>query len=117
MIGCFNSQFQLEDAIEKEDFQEAAKLKIAIAEATSKDSIAEIMSQLKVKIMVDVNHMLAILQILVFFCFPQDAIDEERYHDASRLCRITGSGLVISLFSSIRSILIVQSFFHDSRLL
>ncbi|KAL8465382.1 hypothetical protein ACS0TY_034762 [Phlomoides rotata] len=63
-------KFQLEDAIEKEDFQEAAKLKIAIAEATSKDSIADIMSQLK------------------------DAIDEERYHDASRLCRSTGSGLV-----------------------
>ncbi|XP_057804588.1 protein EXECUTER 2, chloroplastic isoform X2 [Salvia miltiorrhiza] len=63
-------KFQLEEAIEKEDFQEAAKLKIAIAEATSKDSIAEIMSQLK------------------------SAIDEERYHDASRLCRNTGSGLV-----------------------
>ncbi|KAG8378925.1 hypothetical protein BUALT_Bualt07G0035300 [Buddleja alternifolia] len=63
-------KFQLEDAIEKEDFQEAAKLKIAIEEATSKDSIAEIMSQLK------------------------DAIDEERYHDASRLCRSTGSGLI-----------------------
>ncbi|KAI4336132.1 hypothetical protein L6164_014700 [Bauhinia variegata] len=63
-------KFQLEDAIEKEDFQEAAKLKRAIAEATSKDSVAEIMSQLK------------------------NAIDEERYHDASRLCRHTGSGLV-----------------------
>lgn len=63
-------KFQLEDAIENEDFQEAAKLKIAIAEATSKDCIAEIMSQLKI------------------------AIDEERYHDASRLCRSTASGLV-----------------------
>ncbi|KAK2975498.1 hypothetical protein RJ640_005237 [Escallonia rubra] len=63
-------KFQLEDAIEKEDFVEAANLKKTIAEATSKDSIAEIMSQLK------------------------SAIDEERYHDASRLCRGTGSGLV-----------------------
>ncbi|EEF52012.1 protein EXECUTER 2, chloroplastic [Ricinus communis] len=63
-------KFQLEDAIEKEDFQEAAKLKLAIAEATSKDSVAEIMSEL------------------------QNAIDEERYHDASRLCKYTGSGLV-----------------------
>ncbi|XP_058091662.1 protein EXECUTER 2, chloroplastic-like [Magnolia sinica] len=63
-------KFQLEEAIENEDFQEAAKLKIAIAEAASKDSIAEVMSQLKT------------------------AIDEERYHDASRLCRLTASGLV-----------------------
>ncbi|CAI9754634.1 unnamed protein product [Fraxinus pennsylvanica] len=63
-------KFQLEDAIEKEDFHEAGKLKMAIAEATSKDSIAEIMSQLK------------------------NAIDEERYSDASTLCRSTGSGLV-----------------------
>lgn len=63
-------KFQLEEAIEKEDFEEAAKLKASIAEATSKDSVAEIMSMLK------------------------NAIDEERYHDASRLCRSTGSGLV-----------------------
>ncbi|KAM3374644.1 protein EXECUTER 2, chloroplastic [Capsicum galapagoense] len=63
-------KFQLEEAIEKEDFEEAAKLKASIAEATSKDSVAEIMSMLK------------------------NAIDEERYHDASRLCRTTGSGLV-----------------------
>ncbi|CAB4280809.1 unnamed protein product [Prunus armeniaca] len=63
-------KFQLEDAIEKEDFQEAAKLKMCIAEATSKDTVAEIMSQLK------------------------NAIEEERYHDASRLCKYSGSGLV-----------------------
>ncbi|GLT47225.1 hypothetical protein SLA2020_209350 [Shorea laevis] len=63
-------KFQLEEAIEKEEFEEAAKLKLAIAEATSKDSLAEIMSQMK------------------------DAIVEERYHDASRLSRNTGSGLV-----------------------
>ncbi|XP_050376050.1 protein EXECUTER 2, chloroplastic [Argentina anserina] len=63
-------KFQLEDAIEKEDFQEAVKLKMAIAEATSKDTVGEIMAQLKV------------------------AIEEERYHDASKLCKHTGSGLV-----------------------
>ncbi|XP_019437162.1 PREDICTED: protein EXECUTER 2, chloroplastic-like isoform X1 [Lupinus angustifolius] len=63
-------KFQLEDAVQKEDFHEAAKLNRAIAEATSKDSVAEIMSQLK------------------------SAIDDERYHDASRLCKYTGSGLV-----------------------
>ncbi|KAI3773609.1 hypothetical protein L1987_48139 [Smallanthus sonchifolius] len=63
-------QFQVEEAIEKEDFQEASKLKTAIAEATSKDSVAEIMSELK------------------------KAIHEERYHEASKLCKSTGSGLV-----------------------
>ncbi|EPS59467.1 hypothetical protein M569_15340, partial [Genlisea aurea] len=63
-------KFQLDDAVEKEDFEEAAKLKLSISETTSKDSIAEIMSDLK------------------------NAIIEERYHDASRLCRDTGSGLV-----------------------
>ncbi|XP_071733339.1 protein EXECUTER 2, chloroplastic [Rutidosis leptorrhynchoides] len=63
-------QFQLEEAIEKEDFQEASKLKTAIAEATSKDCVAEVMSELK------------------------NAIREERYHDASKLCKDTGSGLV-----------------------
>ncbi|KAH0916019.1 protein EXECUTER 2, chloroplastic isoform X1 [Brassica rapa] len=61
---------QLEEAIEREDFGEAAKLKAAIGEATVNDSVAEIMCQL------------------------QDAIREERYHDASKLCRQTGSGLV-----------------------
>ncbi|KAL4036302.1 hypothetical protein IC575_005030 [Cucumis melo] len=63
-------QFQLEEAVEKEDFEEAAKLKLAIAETAQKDSVAEIMHQLK------------------------SAIEEERYQDASMLCKCTGSGLV-----------------------
>ncbi|KAG7021463.1 Protein EXECUTER 2, chloroplastic, partial [Cucurbita argyrosperma subsp. argyrosperma] len=63
-------KFQLEEAVEKEDFEEAAKLKLAIADTTQKDSVAEIMSQLK------------------------SAIEEERYQDASMLCKCTGSGLV-----------------------
>ncbi|KAG9449986.1 hypothetical protein H6P81_009951 [Aristolochia fimbriata] len=57
-------KLQLEDAIEKEDFVEAARLKKAIAEAASNDTVAEVMLQLK------------------------------RYADASRLSRHTGTGLV-----------------------
>ncbi|WCJ36062.1 Protein EXECUTER 2 chloroplastic [Euphorbia peplus] len=63
-------KFQLEEAIEKQDFQEATKLKTSIAQVHLKDTVSQIMSHLK------------------------NAIQEERYHDASRLCKFTGSGLV-----------------------
>ncbi|CAL9040369.1 unnamed protein product [Musa banksii] len=63
-------KFQLQEAVEKEDFLEAAKLKRAIEEATSKDVVAEVLSALK------------------------NAIKEERYHDASRLSKLAGSRLI-----------------------
>ncbi|XP_065022095.1 protein EXECUTER 2, chloroplastic-like isoform X2 [Musa acuminata AAA Group] len=66
-------KFQLQEAVEKEDFFEAAKLKRAIEEATSKDVVAEVLSALK------------------------NAIKEERYHDASRLSKLAGSRLVVAL--------------------
>ncbi|KAG6496394.1 hypothetical protein ZIOFF_044255 [Zingiber officinale] len=63
-------KFQLEEAIEREDFLEAAKLKMAIEEATANDTVAQVISELKY------------------------AIAEERYHDASRLCILAGSGMI-----------------------
>ncbi|CAI0549622.1 unnamed protein product [Linum tenue] len=78
-------KIQLEEAIEKEDFQEAAKLKKIIAEATSMDSVGEIMSEL------------------------ENAIDEERYHDASKLCKHTGSGLVVKVVDCCRELVNASS--------
>lgn len=41
-------QFQLEEAVDNEDFQEAAKLKQTIASATASDTVSEVMTGLKV---------------------------------------------------------------------
>jgi hypothetical protein len=42
-------QLQLEEAVESEDFQEASRLKRAIAAAMEKDTIADVMAELKVR--------------------------------------------------------------------
>ncbi|XP_066308574.1 protein EXECUTER 2, chloroplastic-like [Miscanthus floridulus] len=63
-------QFQLEEAVENEDFAEAAKLKRDIIEATGNDAVAHVMAELK------------------------SAIEEQRYQDASRLTRLAGTSLV-----------------------
>ncbi|OEL25809.1 Protein EXECUTER 2, chloroplastic [Dichanthelium oligosanthes] len=63
-------QFQLEEAVENEDFTEAAKLKRAILETTGNDAVAHVMAELK------------------------SAIEEQRYQDASRLTRLAGTSLV-----------------------
>ncbi|PUZ57656.1 hypothetical protein GQ55_5G447500 [Panicum hallii var. hallii] len=63
-------QFQLEEAVENEDFAEAAKLKRTILEATGSDTVAHVMAELK------------------------NAIEEQRYQDASRLSRLAGTSLV-----------------------
>jgi len=43
--------------------------------------------------------------LLKTFCYLQNAVDEERYHDASRLCKYTGSGLVITIAPTLLLIL------------
>lgn len=62
--------FQLEEAVESEDFAEAAALKRAILEASADDAVAHVMAELK------------------------SAIAEQRYQDASRLTKLAGTSLV-----------------------
>ncbi|KQK02304.1 protein EXECUTER 2, chloroplastic isoform X2 [Brachypodium distachyon] len=62
--------FRLEEAVEGEDFAEAAALKRAIRDATAHDAVAHVMAQLK------------------------SAIEEQRYQDASRLTKLAGTSLV-----------------------
>ncbi|ONM30665.1 Protein EXECUTER 2 chloroplastic [Zea mays] len=77
-------QFQLEEAVENEDFAEAAKLKRDIIAATGNDAVAHVMAELKVRNCFVLPHIL----------FPQSAIEEQRYQDASRLTRLAGTSLV-----------------------
>jgi hypothetical protein len=63
-------KLQLEEAVESEDFQEASRLKRAIAAAMEKDTIADVMAELK------------------------KSIEEERYWDAARIRDDAGAGLV-----------------------
>ncbi|XP_057515947.1 protein EXECUTER 1, chloroplastic isoform X2 [Amaranthus tricolor] len=61
---------QLKHAIEKEDYEDAARLKVAIAAAGTKDDVGSVMSYLK------------------------NAIEEERYQDAVSVRDNAGAGLV-----------------------
>lgn len=61
---------QLRNAVEKEDYEDAAKLKVAIAAAGTKDAVGSVMSYLK------------------------NAVEEERYQDAVFVRDNAGAGLV-----------------------
>ncbi|KAL0384401.1 UNVERIFIED_CONTAM: protein EXECUTER 1, chloroplastic [Sesamum radiatum] len=61
---------QLASAIEREDYEEAARIKVAIAAAATNDTVGKVMSHLK------------------------KFVDEERYGDAALLRDYAGSGLV-----------------------
>lgn len=71
-------------------------MKKAISEATSNDAVAEIMCQLQVNIYLEGFFITSKSSYLYMIASLQSAIREERYHDASRLCNETGSGLVSS---------------------
>lgn len=63
-------KLRLEDAVESEDFEEAARLKLLIAERMAYDTAGEFMNQLT------------------------KAIEEERYRDAAHFWKDTSAGLV-----------------------
>lgn len=85
----------------KEDYEEAGRLKVAIAAASTVDTVGRVMSCLKVGTWTSLNHLLIplfcstnILLSLVF-CFEfQSAINEERYQDAAFMRDNAGTGLV-----------------------
>jgi hypothetical protein len=57
------AQFQLEEAVENEDFAEAAKLKRDIIAATGNDAVAHVMAELKVRNCFVLPHILFRLPI------------------------------------------------------
>lgn len=65
-----NLKLRLEDAVEIEDYEEAARLKLLISERMAYDTAGDFMNQLT------------------------KAIEEERYRDAAYFCKDTGAGLV-----------------------
>lgn len=75
-------------------------LKKAIAEITSRDSVAEIMSQFEVCWFLSsscIGNCLLVISGFIYIFVFQNAVNEERYHDASSLSRQSGSGLVFVL--------------------
>jgi len=91
-----------------EDYEEAAKIKVAIAAAANNDSVGKVITLLKVRILMNESytvswfcallfHYIAYnLIIYVYFLILQRAIKEERYNDAAFLRDKAGAGLVSS---------------------
>ncbi|KAJ8749073.1 hypothetical protein K2173_013680 [Erythroxylum novogranatense] len=73
LVSCSSRagiQSQLGHAVRREDYKDAARLKVAIAAAATNDTVGRVMSHLK------------------------RALAEERYHDAASLRDNAGTGLV-----------------------
>lgn len=86
-------QSQLGHAVQKEHFEDAARLKVAIAAAASNDTVGIVMSKLNVG-----HFTLHFLLLMPFFwlidILIQRAIEEERYQDAAFMRDNAGAGLV-----------------------
>lgn len=85
----------------KEDYEEAGRLKVAIAAASTGDAVGRVMSYLKVGTWTSLNHLLIPLfsstniSLSLAYCLEfQSAINEERYQDAAFMRDNAGAGLV-----------------------
>lgn len=86
-------QSQLDDAIAQEEYEDAVKLKLAIAGATENDIVGTAISTMNVRYLSYVFIMFKLIFFLIVLLL-QRAIEEENYNGAAHIRDHAGAGLV-----------------------